>query len=304
MRFDIKKLLSAVILSGVIFTCLASCGKMEREYSLGIGVISDASVANIKDTVTVALVALDGDGKIIRCRLDEVDARASVGEGGEIEKTADFKTKSELGDEYGMLSPNGSSLAEWYKQAEFFERYVVGKTVEEVEKIEGGEDALASGCTISTDGFVRAISAAIKSERKISFKSSEKFELGVSVLTSVSDKGGNASYTSDIAGVVLSEGRVSAAIIDSIDSLITVEDGEGTEFSTKGSKLSLGDEYGMKAHGGAQSEWYEQAQSFANTALGKSVNELNSLATENISGCTIEVDNYKAALILAAEYAR
>ena len=60
----------------------------------------------------------------------------------------------------------------------------------------------------------------------------------------------------------------------------------------------------MVAYGNAVAEWYEQAQTFADSAIGKSVSEVASLSVDGVAGCTMYVGGYKMALERAASHAR
>lgn len=77
---------------------------------------------------------------------------------------ASYKTKNELGDEYGMRA--ASSIGkEWNEQAEAFSKYVVGKTLDEVKGIslEAGvptEEDLASSVTVHVTDFITVLEKA------------------------------------------------------------------------------------------------------------------------------------------------
>ncbi|MBE6596227.1 MAG: hypothetical protein E7641_01015 [Ruminococcaceae bacterium] len=297
-----KKIICAVLTAIIALMALSSCGSRENEYTLGIGGSAEAKTANLTLVETVAAVVLDREGKIILCRVDSVDARAVYLDGA-IEKKS-YKSKAELGDSYGMLSPGGSDLAEWDDQARFFEDYVVGKTIDEVKGIKSGEGELASGCTIDVSPFIKAIGAAVSSERKTVFKAKGDITLGVAIDCSVSDKGGSAAYTANMSASVINDGKIAAALIDSRESTIIAEEGVGVEYKPSKTKLELGDEYNMVEYGGASAEWYVQAKTYADSAVGKTKSELSGLATEGVAGCTIGVEDYKKVLILASERAR
>lgn len=57
---------------------------------------------------TVAAVVLDGEGKIVSCRIDCAQSKMDVADGA-VDAAKTFKTKMELGDEYGM-SPTATPL--------------------------------------------------------------------------------------------------------------------------------------------------------------------------------------------------
>lgn len=304
MEAIMKKIISLALVSLVILALLVSCGAKEKDYTFGIGIAQSNTPAKFSVVTTAATVVLDAEGKVVLCRLDSVDASAKY-EDGALVTSAEYKTKAEQGDDYGMLSDYGSKLAEWHTQAEFFEKYVVGKTRDQIAQIKTGDADLVSGCTIDVADFVKAIVAACDSDKKVSFSTAAEMTSGLSIKADVSEKNEKAIYNSDISGVVVADGKVVAALIDSVEATIEIsEEGEGQNFSSKGSKLALGDAYGMVEYGNASAEWYAQVQNYANTAVGKTVSELEGLATKDVAGCTISVEGYKKALVSAGQYAR
>ena len=292
-----KKILALIMVLCLAAAALVACGSKEADYTLGIG----AAVSNsgFKVTTTVASVVLDDAGKIVACRIDAVDVNKS--EGDELAFAAEFATKAELGDSYGMLSDYGSSLAEWYKQAEYFEGVVVGKTADEVATIKKGDAELAAGCTIDVADFVKAVVNACKSEHKVTFKTADDITLGVSVIGAAKLGEEKVTYTADLAGTVVAGGKVVAAVIDSLEATVALDGGEAGAFEYTGTKLEKGDDYGMlSAYGSSLAEWYVQAQNFADTAVGKAPADVANLATEGVAGCTIYVGGYHKALVKAA----
>jgi len=69
-------------------------------------------------------------------------------------------------------------------------------------------------------------------------------------------------------------------------------------------KNELGDDYGMKAWGGAKYEWYEQAASFAKYVTGKTAAEVAGIAvsegkpadTDLSSSVTISIGGFQALI--------
>ena len=305
-----KRIISLVLLLSVCALVLASCGggSTEKEYTLAIGVQVTDELDEAKVSETVATVVADKDGKIVACRIDAIDFAAELKDGSVVVNAP--VSKAEKGDGYGMVAWGGAK-AEWYAQAEAFETYVVGKTLAEVKAIALGADGkptdteLTAGCTIAVTDFVLAIEKAFASTKKVNFKADGDIKAGVSAKGAIDDDG---NYVVDFAGVVTVDNTVVAAIIDStsVTASVSVTDGAltATASTYKGTKLELGDDYGMVAWGGAKAEWYTQAQTFANTAVGKTVSQVSSLATEGIAGCTIDVEGYKVALVAAAGFVR
>lgn len=297
-----KKLISILLLACIITVALYSCAKKEREYTLSTGTVLSEDLSSSSLSITSAAVVCDTDGRIVLCRLDcaELEART---ENGKVKSYVVEKTKHELRDDYGMKE-NSSAFAEWYVQAENFEKKVVGKTLAEVGKIKSGDAELSGSCTIDVSDFVKAIDKAMNSDKKVSFTGTDKISAGIAIASSVADSGGNAEFLADIAAVVAFEGKTVAAIADAAEAKMNLKDGKGESFEYSGSKLELGDGYGMKEYGGAQWEWYEQSQSYADTAVGKSPDSLDSLSVENVSGCTINAAPLKAALSRAGKNLR
>ena len=301
-RIIMKRIVSLILVLCMTAVLFAACGAKAQSYELGIGMAVTANNAKLKYSATVAAVVV-ADGKIVDCRIDAMDITATIADGAVV-KSSDFKSKAELGDAYGMLSDYGSKLAEWDDQAKFFENAVKGKTATEVAAIATGDAALTAGCTIDVTDFVKAVVNAMNSTHKTAFSTADALTVGVAIDGSVSDKNGNASFATNASAVVIAGGKVVAAVIDCADGTLTIENGEGTALTYAGSKLEQGDNYNMVAYGNAISEWYVQAQVYANTAVGKTAAEVSSLATEGVAGCTIAVDGYKAVLVEAAQNAR
>lgn len=296
------KRLIAIFLLAATLCLLGSCGEKEGDYKLSVGVALSEDIEELRVTGTSAAVVTDREGKVVLCRLDSAEVSATLTDKGIVGSVAE-KTKFESKESYGMVE-NGGAKSEWYKQAEYFENYVKGKTIVEIEKIKTGDADLAAGCTIDVTDFIRAISAAVKSDKKVDFSADGELSAGLSIIFSSADDKGNAEFLYDTAAVVMSGDRVAAAFIDSAEATVTVENKKGKSFVYSGTKNELGAKYGMVEKGGAVAEWFEQARSYAKSAEGKTAEELSSLPTENVSGCTIDAEPLKAALLRAAKNRR
>ena len=111
---------------------------------------------------------LDSAGKIVLCRIDCAQNKMDVTDGA-VEADKTFKTKMELGDDYGMVA-HGNAVAEWDAQAQAFESYVVGKTGEEVKNMETTvndaghnvttDETLLASCTMDISGMIAVIAQA------------------------------------------------------------------------------------------------------------------------------------------------
>ena len=128
---------------------------------------SDAGSAEGKSefAMTSAAVSFDGDGRVVSCELDAADIAVQYTADGKAVPVKDFSTKRELGDRYGMKA--AGAKAEWYEQADAFEKVIEGKTPSEIkamvtDKGYGNDEVISAGCTISVEDFVKAIEKAAK----------------------------------------------------------------------------------------------------------------------------------------------
>lgn len=115
--------------------------------------------------LTTAAVSFDGDGKVVSCELDASDISVFYTSEGKAVPMGEFSTKRELGDRYGMKA--AGAKAEWYEQADAFEKLIEGKTISEIKALVasdgyGNDDVISAGCTISVEDFVKAIEKAEK----------------------------------------------------------------------------------------------------------------------------------------------
>ncbi len=119
------------------------------------------------------------------------------------------------------------------------------------------------------------------------------------------EKNGQAQITTTVAAVLLDrKGRIVKCEIDCIDSNLSITpEGEfapPVEFQTKD---ELKEAYGMKAWANTR-EWYEQANSFESVVIGKTLDHLALLLTEDgkateavtSAGCTIAINEFMYAL--------
>ncbi len=120
-----------------------------------------------------------------------------------------------------------------------------------------------------------------------------------------------------VAVTVTDDGVIDSCVIDGIAAKIEINDkGEiitdlAAPISTKN---ELGENYGMKAYGGAKYEWNEQAQALADYAVGKTVEELKNGAIDETgkapagsdlaSTATIHLGGYVSAIEAAVNNAK
>lgn len=296
-----KKLTAFILLLSALLV-LCACGEKEGEYRLSVGTVLSEDLDSLTVTGTSAAVVTDRQGRIVLCRLDCAEVGATVTDKGIIGQVAE-QTKAEAKESYGMKEAGGA-ISEWYEQAAFFEKYVTGKTIADIEGVKKGDADLSAGCTIDVTDFIRAIAAAIKSDKKLDFTPEGDMSAGLSISLSSTDSNGDVEFLYETAAAVVSEGRIAASFVDSAEATVTVENGKGKSFVYNGTKYELGMSYGMVEKGGAIAEWYEQAKSYAQSTVGKTPDSLSSLPTENVSGCTMNTEPLKAALVRAAKNIR
>ena len=225
---------------------------------------------------------------------------------------------------------------EWYQQAENFEAYCVGKTADEIAGIEtkvneegynvAVDETLYASCSISIEDFIGAVVKACSDEKGQTFKASGELKLGLAAITTAAestpatdtDPAAVKMYTDFGATVVGADGKILAAITDSIQPVVNADkEGKIVDSTFKGTKRELGSDYGMVAYGNAIAEWDAQAQAFANYTVGKTADEVRAIeTTQNDHGysvtadetlyasCTMQITGMMAVLAQAADYAR
>ena len=329
-----KKIIALILVLSLSLFAFAACGgknkgenndnnnetPAEKSYTLSI-VVDEGLKTVSKGSATVIALALvyDADGKIVAARFDSVQPKFSLNE----EKTDmvavnRFDTKVELGDNYTGMS------ASWANEAAAFEQFLIGKTAAEVAAlnfvVDGADAGLVAGCTMksSMPVFQSLVAKAFAYERNVTFKTTETVTLGLAIDAKISGNvADGAKINAEFAAVAIAGGKVVASMLDSAEATYSLEIAETTG---KGGAVSISLSATLTKYAGTKNEqgdaydsfspmasgrWYEQAQAFANTAVGKTVAELADLSTDKIEGsCSIYTGGYKAAIVRAAGYAR
>lgn len=314
---------AVVVLAIILIVALGGnstpAGPTLNDYTLGLGTVvnlDSSKTGTAQVDATVATVVLDKDGKIVACRIDVAQNKVNVTDGFVTVPTT-FKTKMELGSDYGMAGSQWSTdndgdgrILEWDAQAKAFEAWCVGKTVAQVENLiaEGNlqnanghdftkdEALLSAGCTITINDFVGAVAKACKDEFKVSFQSEGNFTLGLGVdsyddgSVDADTADGTVKVYSDMAAVVVEGGKTLAVLNDAIQPTISFDvAGEITAKTFKGTKRELKEGYGMAAsqwstdnnNDGKILEWYVQSAAFSAHVTGKTVAEVEALGAED-----------------------
>ena len=301
----------------------------EAALKFGFGLTTSVSASNAtadakgagQITTTVAAVLVDEDGKIVKAFIDCADNKANYEADGKAVATASFKTKYELGKDYGMTNPNygGTATKEWFEQADAFCSVLVGKTSDEVKALvadnyKGTDDVINAGCTIYVSDLATAVENAIANATESKATKNDTLKIGVLTSQTNTDATADADGSSKLettffAAAVDAEGKVTAASSDCVEVTFTFDNtGKSTFDATKKvlSKKEKGDNYGMTnpTYGGtATLEWYEQAAAFDATCIGKTAAEIANLmgadykgtADVQAAGCTIYVSGLVGA---------
>lgn len=279
--------------------------------------------------ITVAAVTVDGDGKIVSCKIDVLSATVKFNTSGIItsDLTADCLTKKEIKDGYGMKQYS-SIQKEWYEQVEAFENYCIGKTADDILGITVNSDTgladdstLAAGCTMHPAQF-QYIVAEAATNATVSGANPED-ELGIAISVALKDSKDATTEAEGIATVaatiavttVDTNGKVTSALIDALQTNV--------KFDTTGkistdltsdilTKNELKESYGMKQYSSIQKEWYEQAESFAQYCVGKTADDIFGIAVNDETGfvdglatsCTMHPGNFQYVVAEAIQSAK
>jgi hypothetical protein len=151
-----------------------------------------------------------------------------------------------------------------------------------------------------------------------------KLGMGIVVKTD-STKETNAQVDATIAAVVTdADGKIVICRIDAVQNKMNVKNGAVEADKTFKTKMELGDDYNMAKYGtsmdwngdGVVKEWYEQAKAFESYVVGKTAAEVEAMATKVVegagyvisaddallaAGCTIQITDFKAAVVKACK---
>ena len=126
---------------------------------------------------------------------------------------------------------------------------------------------------------------------------------GLSIVTSIKidEEKGNASYDVTFVAVNVDDnGVITACTFDSLGADVPMADIAGTSGEVK-TKHELGYDYGMVAYKASDKEWFEQANSLAEYAVGKTVEELKNGAVGE-TGYAQDADLATSATIYLGGY--
>ncbi len=340
-----KKIISVLLVAVLSLSCLAACGDDAgngAEAKVGVGIHTDFTYAskdasaekdgNAQADITMAGVLLDAEGKIVAVKIDAVQVKCAIDATGAVktETGVAIKTKKELGLDYNMKATsakigNIKDGGEWFEQAEWFEKWCVGKTLNDLQglALKDGvptDTDLFAGCTMKVTGLQQAVVRAIKGATWTGAKTTDTLGLGhTAVLNSASapadEKDGKCQAYINVAAVAQNaEGKITCAVIDSVQANSSWDaTGKLTHDMTKEptTKYDLKEGYNMKntsaqigvIEGGA--EWYEQIEHFMTYVLGKDAAAVKAIAVKDggyptdtalTAKCTMKVADYISAV--------
>lgn len=334
-----KKLFSILLATLTLVSCfaMAGCGdNAAANLKFGLGI--HAAYGSAKDAdgevdgsasvaVTAAAVLLGEDGKIAKCVIDTADNTVKFTSAGASVAADEYKTKGELGNDYGMVAYGGATK-EWFEQADAFCKVVEGKTLDEVKALlvdgyKGNDEVIAAGCTIGVAEFVYAVEKAVAAAADANVTANDTLALG---FVSTKEKAKDASEDGDgscevavtvTAAVKNGEGKVAAIKTDTAVAKFAYGiDGKSLTDTTAAlaTKRELGTAYNMAQYGtdlngdGVVKEWFEQADAFDAACIGKNADEIAALSVDGYgveslqnAGCTVGVADMVAAAVKAAK---
>ena len=325
-----KKLISILLCALMLLSAVSfvGCGKPALKMGLGVYTSTPSVTDATEDqngkgnvVITAAVITVDAKGKVVACQLDTADPTVNFTAEGKAVASTEFKTKYEQGKDYNMVAYGGAAK-EWFEQADTFETFVVGKTLDEIkaavaEGNKGNADVVAAGCTIKIDEFVGAIEKAFANLTDSAATAASTLKLGMNVEQTTADateekNGSNQVETTIFAAAVDANGKVLTAASDCVQVKFTFNaTGASTLDTTKAiaSKREAGADYNMSKYGQdlngdeVVKEWFEQADAFNALCVGKTATEIKALCaadnygTEAVqnAGCTILVNGLTKA---------
>lgn len=298
MRKIAALLLALVLAVGVGTLSVSAEGELKTGLAVTASLASSKSAAADADGLaqtdaTVVAVTVDQDGKIVDCKIDAIQAKIAFGADGSLKTDVAtvFRSKNELGADYGMAKASGIQK-EWFEQAAAMAEYVKGKTLDEVLAIgmdgekHATDAALTASVTIHIDGFVATIAKAVQSAQPIGASAGDKLGLGISTdmhlsAAAADGKDGSAQSYSFLSAVTYDgQGAVTSCIIDGLQGTVKF-DAKGAVTSDTAAALetknALGDNYGMRKASSIGKEWNEQAAAVAQYVVGKTAEQVTGI---------------------------
>lgn len=241
----------------------------------------------------VVAVLVDADGVIVDAFIDAVQAKMPFTAQGKLGAAFPdtFRTKLELGTEYGMSAV--SKVGEWDAQIEALRVYLIGKTAQQVQGIGLDNNTrptdadLTAGCTMAVGDYLKGVLAALENAQPVNASAGDRLGVGIvgSASRSADAADGNdgkcEAYNYYAAVTVDANGVITSCRLDSTQASVTFDQtGRITSDLSAAvvTKQEAGDAYGMRKVSSIGREWFEQADAFAAYAVGKTADEIEGMA--------------------------
>jgi hypothetical protein len=276
---------------------------------------------------TIAAVTVDSNGAVVECVIDIAQTKIGISNDGKItsDLNAEYPSKRELGDDYGMKVASVIGK-EWYEQADAFAAWVVGKTASEISGMaitegKAGDEDLAASVSIHVTGFQAAVLEAMDNAVAGGAVAGDKLGLGLttniakSVDASADAEGTAEAYTTISVLTVNADGVITSSLIDAVQAKVSFDAKGAITADTSADVLSkdeLGDGYGMRSASAIGKEWNEQAAAYAEYTVGKTVDEVNGTAVEEgraadadlAASVSVHITDFNAAITKAVASAQ
>ena len=176
-----KKLLVFTLIAVLLAGCAAGGSvKTGLGHVISINKSKDATAdaEGLAQVYTVmAAVTFDKAGKILGVKIDTAQVKVNFDQNGKIttDLNEEQETKVELGDRYGMKKNSGIGR-EWYEQIAELEKWMIGKTVDQVNSMKTvkkddahpavpDEADLKSKVTITVNDYQAAVTEAFENAK-------------------------------------------------------------------------------------------------------------------------------------------
>lgn len=274
--------------------------KIGLGHSLSLDRSTDATETRAASTeayVIFGAAGFDNDGTILSASIDIVQSEIKFDQDLQLttELSQEVPSKKDLGFDYGMKVAS-SIDKEWFEQIAAFEDWLLGQKVNEIgdlprddEGYPSEEADIVASVTMSVDDYIKVIEQAW--ENAVEVEAAAKVGLGIK-----GDSTSSRAYSNegrellpiaqtDVTAVAVafnSEGKIAGAFLD-VSQVVIELDAQGAitnRDEVLKTKQELKEDYGMKKASSIDKEWYEQANALTAYAVGKTVEELNSLEVD------------------------
>lgn len=164
-----KKVLALVLALAMMLCAVSALAEGEVLQGVGISTAVEAADASADGdgkfviSTTVVSLNVDNEGVISTAKIDVAYTTLKFDAEGKVttDLEAGFRTKKEMGDDYGMRVASAIGK-EAFEQYASLEEWLVGKTVEDLKTAyEGADETLKAAASISLDAIITAAEKAV-----------------------------------------------------------------------------------------------------------------------------------------------